>query len=655
MNLQGLQDSKGNPIRLLNKVGKGGEGAVYNVDGSPSKVAKIYFQLPDLQKIDKIFTMVKIGTEQLQKLATWPLDLIFNKKGKLVGFIMNKLVGHLPIFELYSPKLRLEAFPQADWRFLIHAAMNAARAFAVIHEAGHVIGDVNHGNLFVAKNATVRFIDTDSFQVSQGDSYWSCDVGVITHQPPEMQGKSSYKGVLRTPNHDNFGLAILIFQLLCLARHPFSGRFQGVGDMPIEKAITEFRYAFSSDLRQTQMMPPLASFPMDAFTHKIRDNFERAFAKSGINGLRPTATDWISALEGLMAKLNKCDINPSHYHLSGLKSCPWCDIESKGGFLLFPLAMHANLSSLNIDELWQQVLDMEEPCLPLALPDWSTVTMPVSHEALEAQKRRAVSDQVVFTLFVCMPLLTLDVAAIVCGFLAFIICKDLISFFCVKRKFNNELGKVKTYWKDLTLRWQQASENSSFKSTRKVLEDRKAEFSALQGEYYKRLQELNAQFYQSRLSEHLKKYHITYCNAEGLGVKRIETLEMSGIESAADISEVNLEGVTGIGDVLIKRLLDWRRQCELEFRFDPRRDVSRRDMEALYQYIAIKRNKVEKEFATDFGKLQLLQKQLAKSHQILKNEVADFFRHHGQVIVDGRALAWGVHGWGIKLRALLRL
>ena len=138
---------------------------------------------------------------------------------------MHKLKNYKPLFELYSPKLRLQTFPKADWRFLIHAATNTARAFSVIHEAGHVIGDVNHGNLLVAEDATVKFIDTDSFQISsRASTNGGVRLGATTHQPPEMQGHSTYNGLVRTPNHDNFGLAAVIFQILCLCQtHPFSG------------------------------------------------------------------------------------------------------------------------------------------------------------------------------------------------------------------------------------------------------------------------------------------------------------------------------------------------------------------------------------------------------------------------------------------------
>src|SRR4029077_19296035 len=124
-------------------------------------------------------------------------------------------------FDLYVPKLRLQEFPQADWRFLVRAAENVARAFDFIHQAGVVIGDVNHSNLLVANDATVKCIDCDSFQISAGSERWLCRVGTGDYQPPEMQQLTSYEQVVRTPNHDNFGLAVTIFRLLFAGRHPF--------------------------------------------------------------------------------------------------------------------------------------------------------------------------------------------------------------------------------------------------------------------------------------------------------------------------------------------------------------------------------------------------------------------------------------------------
>jgi hypothetical protein len=86
--------------------------------------------------------------------------------GPVAGFIMPKITGHKQAFSLYSPKLRPQEFPRANWQFLIRSAANAARAFSVVHESGHVIGDVKHDNLLVGAQATVRLVDCDSYQIT---------------------------------------------------------------------------------------------------------------------------------------------------------------------------------------------------------------------------------------------------------------------------------------------------------------------------------------------------------------------------------------------------------------------------------------------------------------------------------------------------------
>lgn len=134
---------------------------------------------------------------------------------------------------------------------------NVARAFAVVHENGHVIGDVNHANIFVSEQATVMLIDCDSFQITTNGRRYLCEVGVSTHQPPEFQG-ISLRNEIRTPNHDNFGLAVIIFQMIFVGRHPFSGTYLGPGEMSLEKAIKEFRFAYGASAATKMMKPPLS-------------------------------------------------------------------------------------------------------------------------------------------------------------------------------------------------------------------------------------------------------------------------------------------------------------------------------------------------------------------------------------------------------------
>ena len=82
----------------------------------------------------------------------------------------------------------------------------------------------------------MRLIGCDSFQITAGGRCFTCDVGVPMFTPPELQERS-LTGVIRSENHDNFGLAVVIFQVLFMGSHPFAGRRPGGGDMPIEQAI----------------------------------------------------------------------------------------------------------------------------------------------------------------------------------------------------------------------------------------------------------------------------------------------------------------------------------------------------------------------------------------------------------------------------------
>src|SRR5947209_2935353 len=142
---------------------------------------------------------------------------------------------------LYNPVQRLKCYPRAGWDFQVRAAWNLAAAFDEVHKAGGLVGDVNQSNAQVSTRALVRLIDCDSFQIRANGKAYLCEVRVAHYIPPELQGKSLH-GLIRTENHDAFGLAVLIYQLLFVGKHPFMGIDLGSGDPPFEQLIAEFRF-----------------------------------------------------------------------------------------------------------------------------------------------------------------------------------------------------------------------------------------------------------------------------------------------------------------------------------------------------------------------------------------------------------------------------
>ena len=293
-------------------LGRGGEGAVYEIPGKPTIVAKIYHKPVDAEKAAKLEALASMKTDGLLLLTAWPTEVLRSAKGDACGFIMPRVTSCKDIHALYSPRSRRAEFPQADWRFLIRASANTARAFAELHSLNCVIGDVNPGGIAVSDQATVRLIDCDSLQIQAGQRLFSCEVGTPLFTPPELQNSKSFRGLVRTANHDNFGLAVVIFHLLLMGRHPFAGRFHGPGEMGIEKAIAEFRFPYASNAKSFQMEPPPGAPSLAALSPNIVQMVERAFAKDSVNGTRPTAKQWVSALEGLEKQLKKCSAVRSH-------------------------------------------------------------------------------------------------------------------------------------------------------------------------------------------------------------------------------------------------------------------------------------------------------------------------------------------------------
>ena len=162
-----LFDNTGRQIPLGNKLGTGGEGAVYEVLALGNDiVAKIYHEGVSPEKQAKLRGMVMGCDESLKKIAAWPLATLHTTAGgPMRGFLMPKVVGCEPIHHLYGPSHRKQRFPDKDWAFLVNTARNVAAAFEAIHRHHYVIGDVNPNLVFVAGNSIVKLIDCDSFQL----------------------------------------------------------------------------------------------------------------------------------------------------------------------------------------------------------------------------------------------------------------------------------------------------------------------------------------------------------------------------------------------------------------------------------------------------------------------------------------------------------
>ena len=294
-------DAQGNPVRLGKRLGQGGEGAVYEVVDDVDTVAKIYTRQISPDHAAKLNAMVGMLNDELLRIAAWPKATLYSrpKPREVCGILIPRVHSSFEVHELYSPAQRKVRFPQADWRFLILTALNCAIVFDKLHCQNIVVGDVNQGNVFVNDRAVVRLIDCDSFQISSQGRIHPCRVGVPEFTPPELQGNANFGQTTRTTNHDCFGLAVLIFHLLFMGRHPFSGRFTGSGEMPIDRAIRENRFAYSATALRMQIQPPPNTLTLQQISPQSALLFEKAFSKGK---QRPSADEWCHQRSGNLSR-----------------------------------------------------------------------------------------------------------------------------------------------------------------------------------------------------------------------------------------------------------------------------------------------------------------------------------------------------------------
>lgn len=313
---------------------QGGEGKVFNIIGKPNMVAKLYKNgLNDVSKERKLLVMVNNPpSKAVMSQIAWPLDVLYDGSNTFVGFVMPKLAINEDLNVIYEYGTSSK-YPNVPWSNKIIIAKNLCAVLDAVHEAGHVVGDLNPKNISVdPKTGHIVFVDTDSYHIEDNGSVYRCNVGMPEYLPVEIQKKM--KGGLTaaplptfTKETDNFALAIHIFQLLMNGTHPFSCRVlpsqaSVVFPQPSDN-IMNGDFPFINPRSGTSI--PVFAPPLSILPKEMQELFKRAFVVGHTNPKqRPTPEDWYNALTNLERQLKKCGRVSHHEYYSGLSQCPWC-------------------------------------------------------------------------------------------------------------------------------------------------------------------------------------------------------------------------------------------------------------------------------------------------------------------------------------------
>jgi len=591
-------DNRGHLVEIGSEIGAGGEGIVYHVRAHADLVAKIYHKPAPAKKATKLRSMVDAFEAELASVSAWPTATLHDRPhGNVRGILLPKIRDACEVHELYSPAHRRLHFPHADWRLLIRAATNCAIAFYKMHSYGIVIGDVNQGNVFITKRATVNLIDCDSFQFQKNGRLYRCEVGVAHFTPPELLGKN-FRCVERTTNHDCFGLAVLLFHLLFMGRHPYAGRYSGPGDMPIEKAIWSHRFAYGRDAQSRQMAPPPHALSLDGISPQLAEFFEEAFSsKSKDPRARPSAQQWAHALIGFEKQLRSCSDDLGHKFFSQLNACPWCRIAHEGGpnffFTVTLKAMLKRETTFNLGTLWAQITKTEPPPTVFAPAQWPpdarVIPTPFPwDEQTQTNIARGVTvlslaGVAMVALSSVIPLLApfgIAFAVLFGVWRAVLYLTSPLSTVRRRRKkaARFKVNELKRAYEQRE--WMASLATAEYRSRLNNLSKRRRRYERQRQEQANAMSRLQASCRQRQLDEFLRSHFISDAKIGHIGVDRSATLQAYGIETAYDVVGHRIRSLPGFGPRTTYNLMRWRTQIESTFTFDPKRGVPVADLQA---------------------------------------------------------------------------
>jgi DNA-binding helix-hairpin-helix protein with protein kinase domain len=326
---------------LTEKIASSGEGEVWRTSHQGT-LAKLY-HFPDDERGKKLSIMINhapIDPNAYKNHVSfaWPHSTFKDDQNKVIGFLMPEIVGGETLVNVCNPRRRKRLGLEIDWRFLHVTARNVAALVQSIHQEGYVLGDIKLQNILVNNRALPSIIDIDSFQVKDHTTgqVYRCPVASEGFTPAELLGKD-ISSVEQQAVHDYFRLGVVMYYLL-FGNHPFQGEWTESGDPPeLNEMIRDGLWPYALT---TAICPSNRTIPLQIIDPGVQQCFLRCFNEGHINSsARPTAKEWVKALDTAFNKLLTCEKWNSHYYSSIDRQCYWCQRTDLLGIDIFPSSM----------------------------------------------------------------------------------------------------------------------------------------------------------------------------------------------------------------------------------------------------------------------------------------------------------------------------
>jgi len=306
----------GTPYRVIEKLGKGGQGEVYKVIGNDGTYAlKWYYKERYLDRINAVafkknlLSNIQDGVPRLSSGEAadqfiWPLKMVM-ERDRSFGYLMRLFPQGYDTLKSVILGRKKETgtgkttvLTWGSWFARITAALNIVRAFEILHAKGFSYQDVNDGGFCLNMNTGEVFI-CDCDNVSPDKTNLGI-LGIKTFMAPEVvRGES-----LPDRHTDEYSLAIILFRLF-FHGHPMIGQESRslrssltCSDAEIDTMIygTKPHYCLASKDNENPIDPKrdrdvfrlALTYPV-----KLMDAFEQVFTEGAYDPMRRlNATEW---------------------------------------------------------------------------------------------------------------------------------------------------------------------------------------------------------------------------------------------------------------------------------------------------------------------------------------------------------------------------
>lgn len=316
-------DMGGRSYLLVRELGRGGQGAVFEVKGGKLAAKLVFDRSPSRrnQLRNQLIHVKRLSLGDLE-LAR-PLEML---REPYLGYVMELLTGMVPLKVLVHKPSTEKSLVQwyisgGGLRRRLRLLARAADLLSQLHGKGLVYADPSPHNLFVSENVDgdeLRLIDADNL------SYQSATGGPGVYTPfygaPELASGRRSADTLT----DAHAFAVIAFQTLAQV-HPLLGDAVTDGEPELEEQALRGELPWIDHPEDEGNRSSVGLPRQLVLSARLRELCQQAFSP-GLRDrtVRPGLTLWAERLHAAADATIACPQCASTYYVNA-KSCPWCE------------------------------------------------------------------------------------------------------------------------------------------------------------------------------------------------------------------------------------------------------------------------------------------------------------------------------------------